>query len=82
MVVSLPSASARWREVTASCADALTSREREVVALVAQGLTNREVARVLWISTGTVRKHLDTVYEKLGVRSRAAAAATLFAREV
>jgi DNA-binding CsgD family transcriptional regulator len=70
------------REVTSSCAHALSPREREVVALVAQGLTNREIAHVLWISTGTVRKHLDNVYDKLGVRTRTAAAAKLLGRDV
>lgn len=48
-----------------------------MVALAARGLTNRETGRVLWISSGTVRKHLDNVYDKLGVRSRAAVAAKL-----
>lgn len=54
---------------------ALTRRELEVVRLVAVGLTNREIARTLFISPGTVRKHLDNVYAQLGVKSRAAAVA-------
>ena len=53
----------------------LTPREREVVALVARGWTNGEIGAALFISTGTVRKHLDNVYAKLGVRSRAQAVA-------
>jgi DNA-binding CsgD family transcriptional regulator len=52
----------------------LSEREREIVALVAEGRTNREIARLLWISPGTVRKHLDNIYAKLGVHTRAAAA--------
>ena len=56
----------------------LTARERDVLELVAQGLTNREVARRLFISPGTVRKHLEHVYEKLGVRTRAGAVAAAF----
>jgi DNA-binding CsgD family transcriptional regulator len=56
----------------------LTKRERDVLELVAQGLTNREVARRLFISPLTVRKHLEHVYEKLGVRTRAGAVAAAF----
>jgi DNA-binding CsgD family transcriptional regulator len=55
----------------------LTPREREILELVAEGRTNAEVAGVLWISPGTVRKHLENAYEKLGVHSRTAAAALL-----
>jgi DNA-binding CsgD family transcriptional regulator len=53
----------------------LTPREREVLRLVARGRTNREVAHALWISPHTVRTHLENVFEKLGVTSRAAAVA-------
>jgi DNA-binding CsgD family transcriptional regulator len=52
---------------------ALTQRELEIVRLVAVGLTNAQIARTLFISPGTVRKHLDNAYARLGVRSRAAA---------
>jgi DNA-binding CsgD family transcriptional regulator len=52
---------------------ALTAREREVLRLVADGLSTREIAAALWIAPGTVRKHLDNVFAKLGVGSRAAA---------
>ena len=38
-------------------------RERDILELVAQGLTNAQVARMLWISPGTVRKHLENAYE-------------------
>jgi DNA-binding CsgD family transcriptional regulator len=58
-------------------AGVLTPREREVVALVREGKTNAEIARELWIAPGTVRKHLEHVYEKLGVGSRTAALARL-----
>lgn len=56
----------------------LTERECDVLELVAQGLTNREIAARLFISSGTVRKHLEHVYRKLGVRTRAGAVATAF----
>jgi DNA-binding CsgD family transcriptional regulator len=53
----------------------LTARETEVLELVAAGLTNAAIAERLWISPGTVKKHLDNVYAKLGVANRTAAAA-------
>ena len=52
----------------------LTSRERDVLALVASGKTNSEVATLLAISPRTVQKHLEHVFEKLGVETRTAAA--------
>jgi DNA-binding CsgD family transcriptional regulator len=51
----------------------LTNREREILALIAEGRTNAEVATALWISPGTVRKHLENAYTKLGVNTRTAA---------
>ena len=55
----------------------LTDREREILERVAAGKTNAEIAEAIWIAPGTVRKHLENVYEKLGVHSRTAAVATL-----
>ena len=60
---------------TPAAAELLGAREREILGLVASGMTNREIAAVLFIAPGTVRKHLDNVYAKLGVRSRAQAVA-------
>jgi DNA-binding CsgD family transcriptional regulator len=54
---------------------ALTAREREVLALLVEGRTNRQVARQLYISEKTVSVHVSSVLAKLGVRSRAEAAA-------
>ena len=51
----------------------LTPREREVLELVAEGMTNAEVGRALWVAPGTVRRHLENVYAKLGVHTRTAA---------
>lgn len=48
----------------------LTGREREVIALVGQGLRNKQVADRLFISEGTVRNHLTTVFGKLEVSDR------------
>jgi DNA-binding CsgD family transcriptional regulator len=53
----------------------LTARERQILAWVARGKTNAEVAEILWIAPGTVRKHLENIYAKLGVRTRTAAVA-------
>ncbi len=53
----------------------LTNRECEVLRLVATGRTNREIAGVLVISDHTVGRHLQNIYMKLGLSSRAAATA-------
>ncbi|WP_142026790.1 helix-turn-helix transcriptional regulator [Blastococcus colisei] len=52
----------------------LTEREVEVLRLVARGCTNREIADALVLSEHTVRRHLQNVFGRLGVSSRAAAA--------
>jgi HD-GYP domain-containing protein (c-di-GMP phosphodiesterase class II) len=52
---------------------ALSDREVEVLRLVARGLTNKEVASALGISTKTAGHHLQHIFEKLGVTTRAAA---------
>lgn len=57
----------------------LTPRERQVMVWVARGKTNKETARILAISPGTVRRHLENTYRKLGVTSRTAAAARFLA---
>jgi DNA-binding CsgD family transcriptional regulator len=54
----------------------LTGREAEILELVAAGLTNAAIAERLWISPGTVKKHLENVYAKLGVANRTAAIAS------
>jgi len=53
----------------------LSKREREVLLHVTAGKTNREIAVELVISEHTVGRHLENVYAKLGVTSRAAATA-------
>jgi predicted ATPase/DNA-binding CsgD family transcriptional regulator len=57
----------------------LSAREVDVLKLVAQGLTNARIAKELFISPNTVNRHLNSIYHKLGVSSRAAA--TRFASE-
>jgi DNA-binding CsgD family transcriptional regulator len=46
----------------------LTPRERQILAWVARGKTNLQIAELLWISPTTLRRHLEHVYAKLGVR--------------
>jgi DNA-binding CsgD family transcriptional regulator len=69
---------AALRRAAAVRDDGLTAREREILALVAQGKTNGEVAQLLWISPHTVRTHLQNTFEKLAVKTRAAAVARVF----
>jgi DNA-binding CsgD family transcriptional regulator len=52
----------------------LTPREREVLDWVAAGKTNRDIAAIVGASPRTVEKHLERIYEKLGVETRTAAA--------
>lgn len=56
-------------------AAALTAREAEVLSWLAKGKTNRDIAEILGISRHTVSKHLEHLFEKLGVETRAAASA-------
>jgi DNA-binding NarL/FixJ family response regulator len=52
----------------------LSEREVEVLRLVAEGLTDAEVAERLFLSPRTIGSHLRSIYNKIGVGSRAAAA--------
>jgi DNA-binding CsgD family transcriptional regulator len=52
---------------------ALTPRQLELLQYVAQGYTNTQIARRMRLSEGTVRTHLNHIYERLGVTSRTAA---------
>jgi DNA-binding CsgD family transcriptional regulator len=54
----------------------LTAREREVLALLADGLGNKQIAARLGISANTVKTHVELLFEKLDVSSRAEAVAT------
>ncbi|MGW1344234.1 response regulator transcription factor [Kribbella sp. NPDC002412] len=56
----------------------LTNRQLELLRLVAAGHSNTQIARRLFVAEGTVRKHLENIYERLGVTSRTAAVATAF----
>jgi len=58
-----------------SLIEPLTEREVEVLHLIAQGLSDREVAERLIVVIGTVKRHLNNLYGKLGVHSRTQALA-------
>jgi LuxR family transcriptional regulator, maltose regulon positive regulatory protein len=49
---------------------ALSEREVEVLKLLQAGLSNTDIARRLYLSTGTIKRHLHNIYQKLGVDSR------------
>ena len=56
----------------------LSRRETEVLLCVAQGKTNAETGGILGLSRFTVRKHLEHIFQKLGVKTRTAAAALAY----
>jgi len=75
------------RETSDICAEramatafSLTAREAQVLHWVVQGKTNRDIADILGMSPRTVNKHLEHVFEKLGVETRTAAASVAMQR--
>ncbi len=54
---------------------ALSDREQEVLRALAKGSSNKEIAKMLFVSVPTVERHVANVFGKIGVKSRAAAAA-------
>jgi DNA-binding CsgD family transcriptional regulator len=70
-----------WQELTATGAtahsrrnatlDELTAQEARIASLAGEGLSNPKIAARLYISKGTVDYHLNKVFRKLGIRSRA-----------
>lgn len=59
----------------------LSEREREVLTLLIQGQTNKEIAERLMVSVNTVKKHVQSIFAKLDVESRAAAVAKALGQE-
>lgn len=51
--------------------EGMTSRESEICSLLAQGLTNRQIADTLYISEGTVKNYISSIYDKTGIHDRA-----------
>lgn len=62
--------------VDPAAAPALTQREYQILELLANGLGNKQIAARLGISTNTVKTHLELLFDKLDVSSRAEAVAT------
>lgn len=52
----------------------LSEREAEIAVMISQGFTNRQISSALFISEGTVRNYTSSLYSKLGVEDRTAAA--------
>jgi DNA-binding NarL/FixJ family response regulator len=67
-VISMPQQTVR--ELGAPRQNPLSARESEVLALVSMGFSNAEIAARLYITEGTVKRHLTNIYIKLEVRSR------------
>jgi ATP/maltotriose-dependent transcriptional regulator MalT len=67
---------------TASALDILSPREREVLDLVAEGLSNPDIAKRLFITPKTAEHHVGSILSKLGLRSRAEAAAFAVSRRI
>ncbi|GIH97036.1 response regulator [Planobispora siamensis] len=61
---------------------ALTDRELQVLRLVADGASNRQAAAKLFISEASIKTHLLHIYDKLGVRDRAAAVGEAYRRDI
>jgi DNA-binding CsgD family transcriptional regulator len=59
----------------------LSHREQQVVSLVCEGLSNKEIGRRLGVTEGTIKVHLNSIYEQLGVRSRIELMVALSGRE-
>ncbi len=66
-----PSPVASWRDVD------LTPRESEILRWLATGHSNREIAQIFKIAPATVKTHVERILQKLGIKTRAAAAAAL-----
>ncbi len=57
-----------------SIADDLSSREREILRLIANGNTNADIAEQLFLSEGTVRNYVSSIFAKINVSDRTQAA--------
>lgn len=51
----------------------LTDREKEICQLLSEGLTNKQICEKLYLTTGTVKNYITSIYNKLGVSNRTAA---------
>jgi DNA-binding NarL/FixJ family response regulator len=58
----------------------LSTRERQILAMVVMGLTNHEIGARMFLAESTVKSHLSSAYNKLGVRSRSEAVTVIMDR--
>jgi DNA-binding NarL/FixJ family response regulator len=63
----------KWHEEVEKRWNSLSEKERQVLRLLAEGLNNKDIASRLGITIKTLDKHLEKIYQKLGVTSRAEA---------
>lgn len=61
------------RDVSERELEALSGRERDIARLMAGGLTNGQIAESLFLSMGTVKNHISSIYGKIGINDRAKA---------
>ena len=55
---------------TVDLCEEMTEREREIATLLAEGLTNRQIADKLYVSEGTVKNYVSSIYDKTGIHDR------------
>jgi DNA-binding NarL/FixJ family response regulator len=60
---------------------ALSPRERQILAMIVLDFSNAEIARKLFVTESNVKNHLSSAFQKLGVKSRSAAAELILDRE-
>ncbi|HEX4705736.1 MAG TPA: LuxR C-terminal-related transcriptional regulator [Pseudonocardiaceae bacterium] len=78
----LLAAGGRMPPTSTRLTDVLTSSERRVAELAADGASNRDIAETLFVTLRTVEFHLNNIYRKLGLDSRAGLAAALVSDEM
>ncbi|MCQ8103917.1 response regulator transcription factor [Methylomonas sp. SURF-2] len=80
LLLRRPDGNAEWDLQTLRGKLKLTPREAEILMWIARGKTNKEIGIILDSSPRTVNKHLEHIFEKLGVSTRAAAVAMVLER--
>jgi DNA-binding NarL/FixJ family response regulator len=81
VVVGMPRAMLELEDAQGGADGILTARELEILLLAARGLSNQRIASSLYISEGTVKRHLANTYEKMGVSSRGEASREALTRD-
>ncbi|MNN91917.1 Transcriptional regulatory protein DegU [compost metagenome] len=69
-----PSASVHEEQSRSGTSYGLSDREQQVLECIADGLNNREIAERLYLSEGTVKNYISSIYSKMDVRDRIQAA--------